>query len=116
MTVLLASEEVPHLSQDQPPKTLMEMEQVQTTGINEFSCRYKCGDCRKHGQSLDRRIFNKRSMANGAKRYAHLAVRQYVFIPRHVNGPDNDHACPVDVEVRKQEVNAPLMVAVDNAP
>jgi hypothetical protein len=85
-------------------------------GINEFSRRYKSGDHKKRGQKLDRRIFNGYLMVNSAKRYPHLTVGQHVFIPRQMNGGLDDLVCPATVEVRKQVVNTPLMVAVDNAP
>jgi len=55
-------------------------------------------------------------MVNSAKRCPHLAVGQHIFIPGHEIGVDDDLKCPANVEVRKQAVNIPLVVAVDNAP
>ena len=55
-------------------------------------------------------------MVNSAERCPHLTVGQHIFIPGHEIGVDDDLNRPANVEVRKQAVNIPLMVAVDDAP
>jgi len=55
-------------------------------------------------------------MVNSAKVYPHLTVGQHVFVHGCKDSEADDLVCPADVEVRKQVVNTPLMVAVDNAP
>jgi len=92
------------------------MEQVQTVEMNQFGRRYKSGDRKKHGQKLDKWIFNEHSMVNSTNRYPHLTIGQHVSIFRCKGSERDDLICPADVEVRKQGVNAPLVVAVDNAP
>ena len=53
-------------------------------------------------------------MVNSAKGRPHLTIGQYVFKLSCKGSGEDDPVCPADVEVRKQGVNAPLVVAVDN--
>jgi len=55
-------------------------------------------------------------MVNSSKGYPHLAVGQHVSILEHKTSEVDGLVRPADIEVRKQEVNAPLMIAVDSAP
>ena len=55
-------------------------------------------------------------MVNKAKVYPHLTIGQHISILRQNNRQFDGLECPADVEVRKQGVNTPLMIAVDNAP
>ena len=84
--------------------------------INEFNRRYESWDRKKCRQKLDKRIFNGHPMVNSAKRYPHLAIGQHIYIPRRSGSLCDDLERPADVEVSKQVVNIPLMVAVDNTP
>ena len=53
-------------------------------------------------------------MVNSAKGRPHLIIGQYVFKLSCKGSGEDGPVCPADVEVRKQGVNAPLVVAVDN--
>ena len=55
-------------------------------------------------------------MVNSAKKCPHLTVGQHISIFRCEGSERDNLICPADIEVRKQGVNAPLVVAVDNAP
>jgi len=67
-------------------------------------------------------------MVNRAKKCLHLTIGQHIsidryisteyriFIPKSTTSGVDDPECPADIEVYKQAVNTPLVVAVDNAP
>ena len=84
--------------------------------INEFGRRNESWDHKKCGQKLDKWIFNGYLMVNSTKKYPHLAVGQHIFIARRKNSGADGQVRPTDVDVRKQVVNTPLMVAVDSTP
>jgi len=113
---LFASQEIPRFVKAQPRETSKEAKHVRKVGINEFSCQYKSGDCKKQGQKLGRWIFDEHLMVNGAKRYPHLTIGHLVFTLRCSKSEEDDLVCPAGIEVRKQVVNTPLMVAVNSAP